>query len=137
MIKATALGLIALVMLLTACGDDDDASTDQSTASPTTNGSSTPQPNQDVTDAAGAYLQETGIDDNTGDLTDPLDCVQINDDTEGDFCIHQAASTYALGLAILVVGDADNPDEDAWEMRLTPTDSGWEVTSVQPYGSTE
>jgi hypothetical protein len=129
------LALLGLLSIVAACddGDSDESSGDQPTQPPTGSSGPTPEPDLEAIESARIYLQETGIDGRTGDLTDPLNCPEITDDTDGDYCIHQGASIYALGLVILVIGDADDPDE-AWEMRLAPTESAWEVTSVEPYG---
>jgi hypothetical protein len=97
----------------------------------------TPVSNAEAIEAAGAYLEETGVDDRQGPFTDPVNCSEITDDTEGEFCVHDAASIFAPGLTILIVGDRDEPNEIAWEIRLLPGESGWEVTSVNPYGSRE
>jgi hypothetical protein len=94
-------------------------------------------PNLQAIEAARAYIKETGIEDRTGDLTDPLNCPEITGEPDGEFCIHQSASIYAPGLVILIVGDAESPTENAWEVRLEPSESGWQVSSVDPYGSME
>jgi hypothetical protein len=59
------------------------------------------------------------------------------EDSAGRFCVHDTFSVYAPGLVILVVGEKDNPYEQAWEIRLEPGESEWQVTSVEPFGSSE
>jgi hypothetical protein len=127
------------VLLVTACGSDEEAvSPDSPTATgPTATAAPTPLPNLQAIEAARSYIKETGIEDRVGDLTDPLNCPEITRDTDGEFCIHQSASIYAPGLVILVVGDAENPTETAWEVRLEPSGSGWQVSEISPFGSTE
>jgi hypothetical protein len=137
-----ALGGLAGIMIGTltvACGDD---SNDNSTPTPSgvteptaTLGPTTP-PNAEAIEAATIYLQENGIDDVRGEFTDPISCTSITD-SESEYCLHEAASVFAPGLAILIIGDRKDPNERAWEMRLVPAQSGWEVTGVTPYGSTE
>ncbi|HET9476926.1 MAG TPA: hypothetical protein VFP63_05520 [Dehalococcoidia bacterium] len=114
-----------------ACGDDSDAG---DTQSPTISGTPDLSPRSGGVAAAQRYLQGTGIDGDKGDFTDPVACAEITDDTDGDFCIHEGFSIYAGGLVILRVADRDNPDEDVWEMRLTPAAGGWQVNSVEPFG---
>jgi hypothetical protein len=109
--------------------------TGEGTEGPTL-GPTTP-PNAAAIEAAGAYLEESGIDGNKGELTDPVNCSEITDDTEGEFCVHDTASVFAPGLTILVVGDTQEPNETAWDMRLVPVGSGWEVSSVSPHRATE
>jgi len=135
---ATVVALLT-ALLLAACGDDKDA-VDPATPTATGPSASAAPPsllNVEAIEAARTYIQETGIEDRKGELTEPLNCPEITEDTDGEFCIHQAASIYAAGLVILVVGDAEGPSETAWEVRLAPSGSGWRVIGVTPYGSTE
>lgn len=131
---ATLISAALLVGTAAACGDDSDSG---DTQSPTTSGTPDLSPRSGGVAAAQRYIQETGIDGDKGELTDPLACADITDDTDGNFCIHEDFSTYAPGLVILRVADRDNPDEDVWEMRLTPDSSGWRVDSVEPFGDNE
>lgn len=128
------LGAALLVVAAAACGDDSDSG---DTESPTTSGTPDLSPRSGGVSAAQRYLQETGIDGDKGEFTDPVACAEITGDTDGDFCIHEDFSTYAPGLVILRVADKDNPGEDVWEMRLTPGSSGWQVNSVEPFGENE
>jgi hypothetical protein len=132
------MALIAVIVLAAACGGDDEDSPDPTTeATATTDASATPAPNAEAIAAARAYLSSEGVDGNQGDLTNPLSCTEINEDAEGDFCVHDGFSVFAPGLVILVVGDSENPDERAWELRLEPNDEEWTVISAEPFGSTE
>lgn len=136
---APTLAAICLILLSTACGgDSDDGSPTPSDGTDATSsiGPTTPQ-NSEAIEAAAAYLQQNGIDEVKGEFTDPLNCADITDSSESEYCLHEAASIFAPGLTILVIGDREDPDERAWEMRLIPAQSGWEVTGVTPYGSTE
>jgi hypothetical protein len=140
--KGTALIKIVIltsVLVAAACGGDEDVAGPSSpTASgPAASAAPTPLPNLQAIEAARAYIKDTGIEDRTGDLTDPLNCPEITEETGGEFCIHQTASIYAPGLVILVVGEVENPTETAWEVRLEPSESGWKVSEISPYGSTE
>lgn len=131
---AALLGAALLVGTVAGCGDDSDSGDLQS---PTPSGTPDLSPRSGGVAAARQYLEETGIEGDKGDLTDPVACAEITGDTDGDFCIHEDFSTYAPGLVILRVADTDNPDEDVWEMRLTPDSSGWHVDSVEPFGENE
>lgn len=125
------LSAATLLLAAVACGDDSER---DSTPSATASGPPDLSPRVGGVEAAQRYLQETGIDGDKGSFTDPLACAKMNDDTEGDFCIHEDFSTYAAGLVILRVADRDKPDEDVWEMRLSLTDGLWRVDSVEPFG---
>ena len=141
--KGKSLITVAILtsgLIVTACGSDEEAGSPSSSPTatgPTASAAPTPLPNLQAIEAARAYIKETGIEDRAGDLTDPLNCPEITGETDGEFCIHQSASIYAPGLVILVVGNAENPTETAWEVRLEPSESGWQVSEISPYGSTE
>ena len=133
------LAPMAAILLFTGCGDDDDENppTGTTEATATSDASATPAPNAKAIAAAGAYLSSEGVDGNEGALTNPLSCSEINDESEGDFCVHDNFSVYAPGLVILVVGDSEDPDERAWELRLEPDGEDWTVISAGPFGTTE
>lgn len=125
------LAMAALVLALAACGDDSDG---DATPSPTSAGPPDLSPRVGGVEAAQRYLEEAGVDGDTGRFTDPRSCAEIDDGSDGDFCIHEDFSTYAPGLVILRFADKDEPDENVWEMRLTFTDGRWQVNSVEPFG---
>ncbi len=126
----------AILLGITA-GCDGDGSRSAESPSPTASGPPDLSPRVGGVEAAGQYLKETGIDGDEGDFTDPRDCAQVNDDTKGEFCVHENFSTYAPGLVILRIARGDNPSEKVWEMRLLLTDGKWEVQSVEPFGVSE
>jgi hypothetical protein len=128
-----------VIGLLVACGSgsENEASSTPLSASSTGSPAPTTRGNPEAIEAASTYLQETGIDGIKGTFTDPLNCPDITEDTESEFCLHQAASIFGVGLTILVIGDRENPNERAWEMRLSPAESGWEISNVAPYGTSE
>lgn len=128
---ATVSAAAILLAASAACGDDSGP---ESTPLPTASGPPDLSPRGGGVEAAQRYLQETGIDGDKGSFTDPRACAEINDDTKGDFCIHEDFSTYAAGLVILRIGDRDKPDDDVWEMRLSLTNGRWQVDSVEPFG---
>jgi len=131
------LAVCLLALAFAACGDDETGPPDPTASGPT----ASPAPSQAAdTEAIAAtleYLQTEGVDGNKGELSDPLNCSAITDETPGEFCVHDDFSIYAPGLVILVVGETENPDEQTWEIRLERDDSGWQVTSAEPFGSSE
>jgi hypothetical protein len=133
---------ILVVSSFAGCGDDDSPpaasspATTEDTSPTATLGPTTP-PNLEAIEAAGTYLEETGIDGDTGAFTDPLSCNEITDDAEGDYCLHETVSIFAPGLTILIIGEKEDPTNVAWEVRLSRAASSWEVTSVSQYGSRE
>ena len=124
-----------LLVVLAACGDDD--SDPDLTPSPAASGASDLSPKIGGVEAAQRYLQDAGIDGKEGAFTDPRSCAEIDDDTEGEFCVHENFSTYAAGLVILRVARSDKPGDEVWEMRLGLTDGQWQVTGVEPFGVNE
>jgi hypothetical protein len=124
-------------VLLAACGDDDSPASTPVPTGPTPTPVPTQTANQEAIAAAEAYLNEEGVDGNTGDFTDPLNCSSITSDSTGDFCVHDSFSTYAPGLVILVIGDEDDPENETWEIRLSPSEAGWEVTGAERFGTSE
>lgn len=131
----TMLIASGLLVVLAACGDDDSGP--DLTPSPTASGPSDTSSNVAGVEAAQRYLQETGIDGKRGAFADPRSCAEIDDHTEGVFCVHEDFSTYAAGLVILRIAKSDKPDGDVWEMRLALTDGAWQVTSVEPFGENQ
>ena len=117
-----------------ACGGDSDS---DASPTPTTASPSDAAPEVGGVEAAKRYLQETGIEGETGALTDPRSCAEITDDTPGDFCVHENFSTYAAGLVILGIGNSDDPAGKVWEMRLSYSDGVWIVTGVKVFGENE
>lgn len=130
--------LLATSMALSfsvACGGGGSDAT--ATPGPTTSGPPDLSPQVGGIEAARLYLRETGIDGKKGDLTDPRSCAEIDDDTDGQFCVQENFSTFAAGLVILRLGNADKPQDEVWEMRLSLDDERWQVTSVMPFGEDE
>jgi hypothetical protein len=141
-----ALAVLAVALaccFATACGDDekDSASSPPNTTTPIIPATASPEPtafpNEPALDAATLYLAETGIDGTRGEFTDPLNCPDVTDDDESEFCLHRAASIFSPGEVIIIIGDRDDPNATAWEMRVRPSGSEWQITSVKPYGYTE
>lgn len=131
----TMLITSGLLAVLAACGDDDSGP--DLTPSPTASGAPDLSPEVGGVEAAQRYLQDTGIDNKRGTFTDPQSCTEVDDDAEGDFCVHENFSTYAAGLVILRVARSDKPGGEVWEMRLALTDDLWQVTSVEPFGEND
>lgn len=126
----------AAAMLLSACGDSDPSPTPAPTG-PTASPLPTQAANETAIAAAEVYLTSEGVDGETGEFTDPLNCGDATEDSPGRFCVHDAFTTYAPGLVILRFGDKDDPDEMVWEVRLAPGDEGWQVTSAGPFELSE
>ena len=125
---------VALVMLALACTGDSSSETrgPQATGSPV---ATLPPLGQPAVEALGAYLQDTGIDDKKGELTDPIDCAAAEDaGAKGEFCIAVDGGHYALGLAILFVSHRESGSFWQVHVDLNVESSVWEVTSVDPLG---
>ena len=125
----------ALLALAVACGGRSSDSTP--TPAPTTSGLPDLSPEVGGVEAARRYLEETGIDGKKGEFTDPRSCAQIDGNTKGKFCVQENFSTYAPGLVILRVANAQKPEDEVWEMRLLLNDKVWQVTEVKPFGGSE
>jgi hypothetical protein len=136
-----ALGaLLAVTAALAACGGDDADDTPTPTATPAGSPAEvTPDPASKTAgiEAMRAYLETEGLDGKKGAFTDPVDCVDLPDDFDGDFCVVDDASVYAPGLVILFVVNAEKQDEEAWEVHLKPSDGAWQVTEVEEVPSAE
>jgi hypothetical protein len=125
------LYLIAALVLaataLLACGDDDSAPA----PSETEGVSPTPEPlfKTASTEALRQYLLNEGIEGETGELTEPVDCTALHDGFDGDYCVFPS-SLYAPALAVILVGDADSPNDNAWQVRVVLEGEEWRVTEV-------
>lgn len=123
-----------LLALVTGCGGGDDS---EATPQPTATVPWDISPQVGGVEAARRYLQDTGIDGDKGNFTDPRSCAEVTKDTKGDYCVHENFSTYAPGLVILRIADKDKPLERVWEMRLTLQEKTWQVTEVKPFGESQ
>lgn len=121
----TAIAALTLAALFFACGDDSD-SNDPNDQSPTATTTVEPARRAEILDFIRSYLSETGIDGRTGALTDPMECAELGDDPEGDFCIVEP-SVYAPGLGLVLVGDASDHENEVWQVRMVFEDDEWEV----------
>jgi hypothetical protein len=131
------LASISAAALLSACSDDGDPSSTPTPTGPTASPVPTQAPNEAALAAAEAYLTSDGVDGETGEFTEPLNCNDATEDSPGRFCIHDAFTTYAPGLVILRFGEKDDPEAMVWEIRLAPGDDGWQVTSARPFELSE
>ena len=129
-----ASAAVMLAVLMGACGDSED-----SASSPTPSGPADLSPRVGGVDAMRRYLEAEGVGGRKGDITDPIDCLQLPEGgADEEFCIIDDASVYAVGLVILYVArvdsrDGDRPElfDDVWEVRLAPGEDAWEVTDVE------
>lgn len=128
--------LIAGGLLISGCGDDDgpdDAGTDS--PSRTAEGSPEPVQRTEAIAALRTYLSEVGLDESPGDLTDPEECASLPDgDVDGDYCIVEPSS-FGLGLALILVADVDDPENEAWQVRVVLEEEAWQVTEAVRLGA--
>ena len=122
--------VLAAAVALGACGDDDNGNGDPDT-SPTATADGLPDNSPEVggVQAVGRYLAETGLGGDTGEFTDPVGCADLPEGFVGDFCIAEP-SVYAPALLLLFVVDADDQDDNAWQVRAVLEDDEWQVTEV-------
>jgi len=115
--------LLALGPMIVACGDDGGTQASPPVVSPDL------PPEVGGIEALHGYLRVTGVDGRRGILADPIDC---DDRADGDFCIKsdKAASIYAPGLVKVFLANVDSQDEDIWQVSITRTEAGWQVTLV-------
>jgi hypothetical protein len=134
-LSLSSLSLVALIAFaLVACGDDDGTDSPSPADSPT----DTPPPESTFKSesraALGPYLSSVGLDERTGELTDPLECAQLPDgDVEGDYCIVEP-SVYAPALALILVADVEDPDNEVWQVRVVLDGEDWQVTEAVKLG---
>lgn len=131
----TAILVTLALALLAACGDDDDGGEATPTPDPSASGDATAAPSASPTpgsiEALGAYLEDEGMDGQTGALTDPIDCADITDDTDGEFCIRNEVSIYGPGRVVVYVADVEDTNEKVWSVRVTLVDNEWQVTQAE------
>jgi len=129
------LGVLAVGALLAAgCGGDE-----KEPSTPTPSGPADLTPRVGGVDAMRRYLFDDGLDGRKGELTDPINCAEVpQDSADQEYCIIDDASTYAAGLVILYVARVDSrnddkPDEfkDIWEVHLEPGEAAWSITDVE------
>lgn len=121
-----AISVVALGLVF-ACGGDDapSATPDASTPTPTIE----PARREEILNVVRSYVTEVGLDGVTGELTNPVECASISEESEGDFCIVEP-SVYAPGLALVLVASADDPVNEVWQVRAVRENGDWEVTDT-------
>ena len=137
MMKVTIVIIAAVFAIILACNGGGDGTPTEEPSTPTPEASPNLSPTVGSIEAMRLYLMDTGLDGRTGTLTDPIDCNELMnlEDVEGDFCIFDDASVYALGLVILFVADVESPDEDVWEIHMEPGASAWDIVDVDFVGT--
>lgn len=135
---AGRLAVLAVALALVALACDGDSGPEmpapQATGSPTPV-ATLPPLGQPAVEALRVYLQDTGIDDKKGVLTDPIDCAAAEEvGAEGQFCIVVDGGHYAPALAILFVTHRESGTFWQVHVDLDVESSVWEVTSVDPLG---
>lgn len=126
----SATVLMALATFL-ACGDDDLEPTPNPTET------STPEPGRrtDAIEALRMYLETEGLDGMPGALTNPAECENLPEDNlEGDYCVIDT-SVFGPALAIILVGAAEDPMNEAWQVRAVLGDGSWQVIETVNLGS--
>ena len=122
-----AIFCVLAAVLIAACGDDDDG---EPTPEPTPQPTLEPGRRADVIDVVRSYVAEEGIEGETGDLTSPLDCHDLQDAAvQGTFCIAEP-SVYAPAVSLVLVARADDLESQAWQLRLVFEDDTWQVVDV-------
>ncbi len=128
--------LVALTAILTvsllafaACGDDDGQQ-DDDTPTPTPEASPDESFRGRALEAVREYVESVGFEGETGILTDPLECADLEDgDANGDYCIAEPG-TYGPGLALVLVADSEQPEERGWQVRVVFENDEWHVTEA-------
>ncbi len=129
-VVAASLALVAV-----ACSGDGGP---EGAATPRDPGSPVPVPSPNLpplgepaVEALRLYLQDTGLDGNEGDLTDPIDCTTAElISAEGEFCLVVDAGHYAPALAILFVTYRGSGDSWQIHVDLDVENSVWKVTDI-------
>ncbi len=128
--------LVALIAILTvallvlpACGDDDGQQDDDS-STPTPEASPDESVRAKALEAVRGYVESVGLDGETGTLTAPLECAGLGDGAaNGDYCIAEPG-TYGPSLALVLVADAEQPQERGWQVRVVFENDQWQVTEA-------
>lgn len=127
--------VIALGVMTLGCGDDDDAADTGETPAATTEGTPEPARRTESIAALRAYLNDVGLDDSTGELSDPVECGSLPESGgDGDFCLLET-STFTPALALILVADKKRPDQRAWQVRVVLEDGSWRVTETVRFES--
>ena len=127
------IAILTLALLaLAACGDGDGQQDDDS-PTPTLEASPEASPDESfrtkALEAVRDYVESVGFDGETGTLTNPLECDLGDGDTDGDYCIAEPG-TYGPGLALVLVADAEQPEERGWQVRVVFENDEWHVTEA-------
>lgn len=117
-----------------ACGDDDDSAT-----LPPATSSESATPDESFKglsrEALRTFLSSDGLDGRAGALTDPIECAELPEEgVDGDFCIVEP-STYTPALALIIVADVEDREEEAWQVRVVLEDGEWRVIEAVKLGT--
>lgn len=122
--------LMALVTFL-ACGDDPA----EPLPSPTEMSTPEPGPRTDAIEALRTYVETEGLDGEPGALTSPVECANLPEhNVDGDYCVIDA-SVFGPAVAIILVGAAEDPMNEAWQVRAELEDRSWRVIETVNLGS--
>lgn len=130
LVALTAILTLAL-LAMAACGDgDDDSQQNDGSPTPTPEASPDESVRAKALEAVREYVESVGLDGETGTLTDPLECADLEDgDANGDYCIAEPG-TYGPGLALVLVADTEQPEERGWQVRVVFENDEWHVTEA-------
>ena len=128
LVALTAILSISL-LAFAACSDDDGQ---QDVGAPTQTPETSPGESirGKALEAVREYVESVGLDGDTGILTSPLECADLEDGVaNGDYCIAEPG-TYGPGLALVLVVDAEQPEERGWRVRVVFENDDWQVTEA-------
>jgi hypothetical protein len=128
---------ILLIFVAAACTDDGDEPATVPAATPTPDGeeaSPTAAANS-VIGAVEAYVTETGLDGETFEVTDPINCLAFVELAEeekpfGRICINFNNSDFGDTSGVMEVWEYGT--EATWDLTLELQNLSWVVTAAEP-----
>ncbi len=139
-VRGLSLGLLTLaipiILIAAACGDDGEEAPTVPVATPTADGGE-PSPittGSSVEDAITAYITETGLDGETFEITEPINCnafQQVDEEEQpvGQFCINFNSSDFTDTSGVIQVWAYGT--EVTWDLTLELQNYSWVVTGAE------
>lgn len=140
LIAAVLTLTVLLVIMAAACTDDGDEPATVPAATPTADGeeaSPTAAANS-VIGAVAAYVTGTGLDGETFEVTDPINCLafaELADEEKpfGQICINFNNSQFSDTTGVVEVWAYGT--EDFWDLTLELQNVSWVVTAAEKKAS--